>query len=140
MKNMRRLLAAVAATSFCVVLCASVPPSLTFNGRPIVAGSTWFGAQLPVPPVQFKTTSSPPSAGNTNRGSYYTPGVGGDAAMSLQTALNDAATATGTKGDVIVLQAGTTYTTAGAFTLPARSGSGVIYVISSNAPEIGGSG
>jgi hypothetical protein len=102
--------------------------------------TTWFGATLPTSPTTFTTTSSPPLAANTNRGSYYTPGVGGDASMSLQTALNDAAAASGSKGDVIVLQAGTTYTTTSYFNLPNRSGSGWIYVISSAAPEIGGSG
>lgn len=104
------------------------------------AGQTWFGAMLPIAPQQFSTTSSPPTAANTNRGSYYTPGVGADASMTPQTAINSAAAATGSKGDVIVLQAGTTYTTATSFNLATRSGTGWIYIISSQAPEIGGSG
>lgn len=105
-----------------------------------VPGQRWFGAQLPNPPLSFTTTSSPPAPASTNRGSYYTPGVGADASITLQTALNTAAAATGTLGDVIVLQAGTTYTTASSFTLPVRAGSGWIYVIGNQAPEIGGSG
>lgn len=103
-------------------------------------GSTWFGAMLPIQPTMFTTTSSPPAAASTNRGSYYTPGVGADSAMDFQTALNNAAAATGTLGDVIVLQAGSTYTTTSTFLLPARTGSGWIYIISSQAPEIGGTG
>lgn len=106
------------------------------------SSNTWFGATLPTLPTQFSTTSNPPTPTNTCRGSYYTPGVGGDASLTLQAALNDAAAGGCANGDVIELQAGTTYTASTVFTLPARSGSSVgpVYVISSDAPEIGGAG
>lgn len=104
------------------------------------AGQKWFGAMLPILPQQFSTTCSPPAPAATNRGSYYTPGVGADSAMTLQTALNNAAAATGSLGDVIVVQSGQTYTAAVSFVLPTRSGSGWIYVIASKIPEIGGTG
>lgn len=106
------------------------------------SSNTFFGATLPTLPTQFSTTSNPPTPANTCRGSYYTPGVGGDASLTLQAALNDAAAGGCANGDAVVLQAGTTYTTASNFILPARSGSsiGPVYVISSHAPEIGGSG
>jgi len=116
-------------------LWARSQPSPTYQAQ---ASNNWFGATLPTLPFEFTTTSSPPLAANTNRGSYYTPGTGGDSGLTVQAALNAAAAATGSKGDVIVLQAGTTYT-ASQYTLPTRSGSGWIYVISSQAPEIGGS-
>ncbi len=116
---------------------SSITSASTSSGT---SNEMWFGATLPTLPQQFSTTSSPPLPANTNRGSYYTPGYGHDSSMTLQQALNDAASATGNLGDVIVLQAGTTYTTSSSFTLPTRSGSGWIYIISSDAPEIGGSG
>lgn len=111
--------------------------SLTVNPA---QGNVWFGAALPTLPTQFSTTSSPPIPANTNRGSYYTPGVGGDVALSLQAAINAAAAATGTKGDVIVLQAGTLYSAgSGSFLMQPRSGQGWIYIMSSQAPELTGS-
>lgn len=72
-------------------------------------------ATLPIAPQTFATTYSPPT------GQTITVPAGGN----LQTALNNAQL-----GDTIVLQAGATYT--GPFTLPAKTGSGWIYVVSSN--------
>jgi hypothetical protein len=72
-------------------------------------------ATLPTPPQTFDTTYTPPS------GSTISVPAGGN----LQTALNNAQL-----GDTIVLQAGATYT--GPFTLPNKSGTGWIYVVSSN--------
>lgn len=112
----------------------------TFSLTVAATGNVWFGATLPTAPTAITTTSSPPSPNNTNRGSYYTPGVGGDASLTVQAAINDAAAATGAKGDVIVLPANTTQSTTAAFNLMSRSGTGVIYIMSSNAPEIGGTG
>lgn len=100
-----------------------------------VVGSTWFGATLPTAPTTFTTTSSPPAAGSTCNGSYFTPSTG----TALQTDLNSAAANTCANGDVIELTAGTTYTTSSSFNLPAHTG-GWIYIISSDAPEISGSG
>lgn len=75
-----------------------------------------FAAALPIAPQTFDTTYSPPTGATIN-----VP-AGGD----LQAALNNAKL-----GDTIVLQAGATYT--GPFTLPDKtSGSGWIYVVSSN--------
>ena len=119
---------------------AGIAGVLPGGAQSAAANATWFGAVLPTLPNQFTTTSAPPAPANTNRGSYYTPGVGGDASLTLQQAIDDAAAATGSLGDVIVVQAGTTYSTAGTLTIPARSGSGWVYVISSDAPELGGSG
>ena len=129
-----------------IMQMAGIPPlstvprysgAINFINIASEAVTNWFGATLPTLPTEFTTTSAPPPPANTNRGSYYTPGVGGDSGLTFQSALNSAAAATGSKGDVIVLQAGTAYS-ASQYTLPTRSGSGWIYIISSQAPEIGG--
>ncbi len=102
------------------------------------ANPTWFGATLPTLPEKFSTAMPASlSCTNTNAGSCFTPTTG----AQLQTDLNTAASDTGTKGDIIECTAGTTYS-ASAFTLPQRAAgsSGVIYAISSDAPEIGGTG
>lgn len=81
-------------------------------------------ATLPTPPQTFDTTYASPS------GSTINVPAGGD----LQAALNNAQL-----GDTIVLQAGATYT--GPFTLPNKtSGSGWIYVVSSNYSSLPGPG
>ena len=72
-------------------------------------------ATLPIAPQTFDTTYAPPSGQTIN-----VPAGG-----NFQTALNNAQ-----PGDTIVLQAGATYT--GPFTLPDKSGSGWIYIVSSN--------
>ena len=70
-----------------------------------------------LPQATIDTTYSPPTTGNT-----ITVNAGGN----FQTALNNA-----NPGDVIVLQAGATFT--GNFTLPVKtSGTGWIYIVSSN--------
>lgn len=116
------------------------------GGSPASVSSIWFGATLPTQPATFTTTMpSSLTCSNTNHGSCYTPSTG----AQLQTDLNAAAAATGSLGDIIELTAGTTYTTSSStgcpqgnacFVLPARSGTGTIYLISTHAPEIGGSG
>jgi hypothetical protein len=117
---------------------------LTFVQGQLVSGTpasgTWFGATLPTQPTQFTTTSSPPLAANTNSGAYYFPSPVNPG--SLQTAINSAAQAPGVAGDVIVLQAGSTFSQGPSYNLPARTNgsSGTIYIISSAAPEVGGSG
>ncbi len=143
MVTRRTMLRGSVATAVALTLrpgFAGIAGVLPGGAQSAAANATWFGAVLPTLPNQFTTTSAPPAPANTNRGSYYTPGVGGDASLTLQQAIDDAAAATGSLGDVIVVQAGTTYSTAGTLTIPARSGSGWVYVISSDAPELGGSG
>src|SRR3989442_9052121 len=71
-------------------------------------------AQTTLPQVFLDTTYAPPT------GSVITVPAGGD----LQAALN-----TAPRGSVVVLQAGATFT--GNFTLPAKSGTGWIYIQSS---------
>lgn len=127
-------------TALLLVLCFTLP-SWARHARGAVAGAqqtVWFGATLPTLPMEFTTTSDPPSPGATCNGSYYEPTSG----AQLQTDLNDAAAGGCANGDVIELQAGTTYTITTNFNLPTRSGSssGWVYIISSDAPEIGGSG
>lgn len=109
--------------------------SSSVNATTANGSSVYFGATLPTLPQSVVDTAlSIPAASATPRGSYFTPGVGADAALSVQTAIDDAA-----YGDVIVLQAGSTYT--GKFTLPNRGGgSAYTYIVSSACPEIGGTG
>jgi hypothetical protein len=81
-------------------------------------------ATLPVPPLTFDTTYAAPTGATINVSS------GGD----LQAALNSAQL-----GGTIVLEAGATFT--GPFTLPNKtSGSGWIYVVSSNLASLPAAG
>jgi hypothetical protein len=81
-------------------------------------------ATLPAPPLTFDTTYAAPTGAISNIS------AGGD----LQAALNNAHL-----GDTIVLQAGATFT--GPFTLPNKtSGSGWIYVVSSNLASLPAAG
>ena len=99
------------------------------------SGAQYFGATLPeLPRATVDTALAIPAASSTPRGSYYTPGFGTDAALSLQSAVDAAKF-----GDVVVLQAGTTYV--GTIKLPLRSSGtpAYTYIISSEAPELGGS-
>lgn len=134
MRRLFQLVAFLAMLGIAVGANASLESWLFSAG----GGQIWFGATLPTLPTTFSTTSAPPAPGATCNGSYYEPTTG----AQLQTDLNDAAAGGCANGDVIELQAGTTYTTTSSFNLPARSGSstGWVYIISSDAPEIGGSG
>ena len=93
----------------------------------------WFGATVPTAPQVVPTRAySWPSAASTNHGSYYTPAN----QSAAQTAINTAAAAAGTGGDVIILTAGTNY---GSLTLPAHgTGNGTIYIVSSQIPDLAG--
>lgn len=140
---MRRLRAGLFAAALIVLMVA--PRVIAGIGGVLPGGSqasalnpVWFGATLPTLPQQFSTAMPASlSCANTNAGSCFTPTTG----AQLQTDLNTAAADTGSNGDIIECAAGTTYT-ASQFVLPQRASgsSGVIYLISSDAPEIGGSG
>ena len=108
--------------------------SASMNATTASSSTVYFGATLPtLPRATVDTALTIPAASATPRGSYFTPGHGGDASLTVQSAIDSA-----TYGDVIVLQAGTAYT--GKFVLPHRGGgSKYTYIVSSGCPEIGGS-
>lgn len=136
----KRILAGTLTYFIAAVAYAGGAPAVLF-GAPLsnLTPNTWGGATLPTAPTTFSTAMPATlSCANTNHGGCYQPTDG----ASLQTDLNAAAADTGSEGDIIECTAGATYTTTSTFTLPARAGgsSGTIYIISSDAPEIGGSG
>lgn len=119
--------------------------SKSFSLTVSIPATQFFGATIPTLPTgvtkvgignyditgaDFTGTRTPPAAAATPRGSYFTPGVGADAALTLATA-----NAAANYGDVIVLQAGVTY--AGQFVMTNKgAGSNYIWIVSSETPGL----
>lgn len=103
--------------------------------------SIFFGGTTPtLPQIQVSRSITLPAPAATVRGSYYTPLFGSDSGLSVQGAIDAAAAFNGP--NVIVLQAGTTYTGAAGNQVSAliartrASATGFIDIVSSQCPEL----